>query len=436
VDAAQVLVLDDYHLVTSPAVHQALQFLLEHQPSLMHLIISTRQDPPLPLHQLRARGQVTGIGERDLRFTAEEAAAFLNQTMALRLSSEAVAALEARTEGWITGLQLAALALQEGRGDVQSFVSACTGDARYVMDYLVAEVLQRQSEAVREFLRQTAILDRLTAPLCNALTGIENSQEILEQLEGANLFLLPLDHRRQWYHYHRLFAEVLRTTLGQEEQMLLHEKAAHWYESHGLMSQAIQHSLAYASVFEDWDGAEQLIRLAAEEMLYSGSLLTVQGWLDALPDECVRARGELATYKGWVLALTGEVDLAEEYADAAEARLRLAESPGADLGKVLTLRSFIAVFGRQDYEAAIDLAADALGMMKEDQARWRVMALWAMAESQERTTDITESIATLRKARRDGQQPGRRHKNGSSSTGHWRSMSHASCSRPWTFPQT
>ncbi len=396
-----VLVFDDYHVIHAPAVHEALGFLLDHQPPNLHLVIASRMT--LPLARLRARGQVTEIQESDLRFTAEEAAAFLNQTMGLSLSPEVVEALESRTEGWIAGLQLAALALQKDPGEAAAFIATFTGDNRYITDYLVAEVLQRQPEATRDFLRQTAMLDRLTGPLCDAVTGGEDSQTVLEQLEEANLFLIPLDHRRDWYRYHHLFAEFLRATLDQEEQLLLlHHRATRWYETHGLTSQAIQHALAHGSMSGDWENAKRLIRLAAEATTFSGSVLTVRGWLDSLPDECVRADGELATYKGWVLALTGDMPLAEEYAAAADTRLRRAAAPAVNLGKLLALRSFIAVFGRQDYEKAIELAAGALEALAEDQPHWRIIALWAMAESQERTSNITEAIATLREAQRTG----------------------------------
>lgn len=272
---ALVLVLDDYHHISSLPVHQVVQFLLEHHPPLLHLVISTREDPPLPLPRLRARGQVTELRERGLRFTAEEASTFLAQTMGLHLSAEVVAALEARTEGWIAGLQLAGLALHEDPENAEAFVATFTGDDRYIMDYLVAEVLQRQPEATRDFLRQTAVLDRLTAPLCDAVTGREDSQVVLDQLEGANLFLIPLDRRREWYRYHHLFAEFLCSTLEQEEQKPLHQRAMRWFEAHGLMSQAIRHAIAGASVSGDWEDAERLVRLVAEETIYGGGLLTV-----------------------------------------------------------------------------------------------------------------------------------------------------------------
>jgi LuxR family maltose regulon positive regulatory protein len=407
---ALVLVLDDLHLVNLPDVHQVLDLFLERQPPTMHLVISTRQDPPLLLHQLRARGQVTEIRERDLRFTAAEAADFMQRTMGLCLSAEVVIALEARTEGWVTGLQLAAIAFQsQGLGPqatarpedmekVQDFVEAFAGDDRYVADYLIGEVLQRQPEAVRAFLRQTAILDRLTAPLCDAVTGREDSRAVLDRLDKKNLFLIPLDHRREWYRYHRLFAEVLQATLDRETLAPLHLRAASWHEAHGSMGQAIQHALAYASISGSWEGAERLIGLAAEETIHSGGLSALRSWLDALPDERLRANGELATYRGWVLALSGEMALAEEHATAAEDSLRRTGAPAEEWGKLLALRSFVAVLAHQDYGQAIELSASALEALGEDQLRWRIMALWAQAESQERTREITEAIATLREA--------------------------------------
>ena len=229
------LVLDDYHLIREFAVHDLIAFLLANQPPGLHVVIGTREDPPLPLARLRARDQVTEIRESALRFTPEEAAAFLSQTMSLGLSSASIASLISRTEGWITGLQLAGLALRQLTGGHQlasaadEFVAAFAGDDRYIVDYLMAEVLDRESEPIRSFLRQTSILNRLSAPLCDALTGRDDSQAMLEHLEGANLFLVPLDNRREWYRYHVLFAEVLRLTLTAQERIELHQKAARWF---------------------------------------------------------------------------------------------------------------------------------------------------------------------------------------------------------------
>jgi LuxR family maltose regulon positive regulatory protein len=404
-DVPLTLVLDDYHIITAPPVHQILQFLLENQPPSTHMVIGTREDPPLPLVQLRARSQITEIRGRDLRFTAEEAAAFLNETMGLNLPADAVDALEARTEGWIAGLQLAALALQEEREDAGAFIAAFAGDDRYIMDYLVTEVLHRQPQPVRDFLYRTAVLDRMTAPLCDAMTGGENSQAILEQLEGNNLFLVALDYRREWYRYHRLFAEVLRRMIDRDAREAQHQRAAHWYETNGLLGQAIHHALTYAALSGDVTEAERLILLAGEEALHTGGLLTLRGWLDALPDERVQANGSLSMYKGWALVFTGDLSQAEIYIDAAEACLQQADAAGIDRSKVRLLRGLIAL-GQSDYEVANELAATALRGLEEAHPHWQVVALWAMAEAQERAGRITEAIETLQRARRVGQALG------------------------------
>jgi len=240
VGAELLLVLDDYHVIREFAVHELVGYLLANQPPSFHLVIGTREDPPLPLARMRARDQVTEIREHALRFSLEEAGAFLNCTMSLGLSAESVAALTSRTEGWITGLQLVGLALRQ-QGAADAFVAAFAGDDRYIVDYLMAEVLERAPEALRSFLRQTSILDRLSAPLCDALTGRDDSQAMLEHLEAANLFLVPLDNRREWYRYHVLFAEMLRLSLSGEERVELHKRAAAWFEAHGWPDLARQH---------------------------------------------------------------------------------------------------------------------------------------------------------------------------------------------------
>ena len=221
-----VLVLDDYHVIDAPSVDQALTFLLEHLPPQMHLVITTREDPQLPLARYRARGQMTELRAADLRFTPAEAAGFLNQVMGLDLSAEDVTALEARTEGWIAGLQLAAISLQ-GHKDATSFIKSFTGNHHFVMDYLLAEVLHQQSASVQTFLLRTSILDRLCGPLCDAvlLDPSASGQETLEYLEHANLFIVPLDNERRWYRYHHLFADLLRQRLHQALPRLQEMKA-------------------------------------------------------------------------------------------------------------------------------------------------------------------------------------------------------------------
>jgi ATP/maltotriose-dependent transcriptional regulator MalT len=240
------LVLDDYHLIEDLPIHRAMTFLLDHLPPPFHLVIASRSDPPLPLSRLRVRHHLLELRADDLRFTIEEAATFLNEIMGLQLTADHVAALEARTEGWIAGLQLAALSMQ-GRSDIAGFVSAFTGSHRYIVDYLTEEVLHQHPEPIRTFLLQTSLLDRLNGSLCEAVTGRQDGQTTLEHLEQANLFLLPLDDERHWYRYHHLFAEALRFRLTQAQPDLLpvlHQRASAWFEGHDFLPEAITHAFA------------------------------------------------------------------------------------------------------------------------------------------------------------------------------------------------
>jgi LuxR family maltose regulon positive regulatory protein len=311
-----VLVLDDYHVIDTEPVDVALTFVIEHLPPPMHLIIATRQDPQLPLARLRSRAQMTELRTADLRFTASEAAEFLNQVMGLHLSAEDVAALEDRTEGWIAGLQLAALSMQ-GHQDVTGFIRAFAGDHRYIVDYLVDEVLQRQPEDVHSFLLQTSILDQLNGPLCDAVTGQQDGIARLEALERGNFFVVPLDDQRHWYRYHHLFADVLSAHLLAEQPdrvSTLHRRASAWYERHGSAADAIRHALAA----EDFERAAGLVELAVPEMLRSRQEATVLGWLEALPDEVFHVRPVLSAMYGAALLVSGQLE-------GVEARLRDAE---------------------------------------------------------------------------------------------------------------
>ncbi|NTU81386.1 MAG: helix-turn-helix transcriptional regulator, partial [Chloroflexales bacterium] len=308
--------LDDCHVLAARPIVQALAFLVEHLPPQLHLVMTAREDPPLPLARLRARGQLTELRAADLRSTLSETAAFLSQVMGLGLSASDVAALEARTEGWIAGLQLAALSMQ-GRQDVPGFIRTFAGDHRYIVDYLVEEVLQRQPEAVRSFLLQTAILDRLNGPLCDAVTGQGGGGARLEALHRGNFLVVPLDDTRQWYRYHHLFADVLAAHLRAEQPDLvatLHQRASGWYERQGSMGDAIRHALAA----RDFTGAARLIELAVPAMRGSRQEVTVLGWLRALPDEVLGCRPVLSAAYAWVLLAVGELE-------GVERRLRDAE---------------------------------------------------------------------------------------------------------------
>jgi LuxR family maltose regulon positive regulatory protein len=313
-----ILVLDDYYVIDATPIDHALTFLLEHQPSQMHLVIATREDPHLPLARLRARGQLTELRAADLRFTPSEAADFLNQVMGLNLTAEDIAVLETRTEGWIAGLQLAALSMQNHQ-DIPGFIRAFAGDHRYIVDYLVEEVLQNQPEPIRSFLLQTAILDRLNGPLCDAVTGQEEGDARLEALQRGNFFVIPLDDKRNWYRYHPLFADVLRMHLMAEQPdqvYILHRRASEWYEHHGSAADAIRHALAA----KDFERAATLIELAIPEMRRNrrGATVTELGWLKALPDELVHFRPVLSVDYAYALVGGGELDTVEARLQDAE----------------------------------------------------------------------------------------------------------------------
>ena len=326
-----VVILDDYHLIDAEPVHSGITFLLSHLPPQMHLVLASRSDPPLALARLRGRGELAELRASELRFTADEAAAFLNEVMGLGLSAADVAALESRTEGWIAGLQLAALSMQ-GRDDVAGFITAFAGDDRYIVDYLVEEVLQRQPERVRTFLLQTSILDRLSGPLCDAVTGRESGKGVLEALERGNLFVVPLDDKRHWYRYHHLFADVLQAHSRETEPDLipsLHRRASEWYEQNDSPPDAIRHALAA----EDFDSAARLLELAWPAMRRGRQEATWYGWAKALPDELVRSRPVLSVAYALGLLDAGELEAAERPLRDAERWLDssayLDERPGA-----------------------------------------------------------------------------------------------------------
>jgi LuxR family transcriptional regulator, maltose regulon positive regulatory protein len=368
-----ILVLDDYHVIdaksvdASTSIEQAVTFLLEHLPPQMHLVIASREDPHLPLARLRARNQLTELRAADLRFTPTEAAGFLNQVMGLNLSTEDVAALDTRTEGWIAGLQLAALSMQ-GNKDVSGFIREFAGDHRYIVDYLVEEVLKSQPEPIRRFLLQTAILDRLNGSLCDALTGLEEGNARLKALQRGNFFVIPLDDKRNWYRYHHLFADVLRLHLmaEQPEQVsALHRRASEWYEHNSSAADAIHHALAA----KDFERAATLIELAIPEMRRNRQEATVTelGWLKALPDDLVRFRPVLSLDYAYALFGGGELE-------TVEARLR-------------------------DAERWLDTTADTAGMVVVDEEQFRrlpaMIALLRAAQALARG-DMPEAVKNAR----------------------------------------
>src|SRR6266704_2832994 len=383
-----VLVLDDYHVIDAKAIDQALTFLLEHQPPQMHLVIATREDPQLPLARLRARDQLTELRATDLRFTSSEAAEFLNQGMGLNLSAEDVTALEARTEGWIVGLQLAAISLQ-GQQDATGFITSFTGSHHFVLDYLVEEVLQQQPESIQTFLLRTSILDRLCGSLCDVvlLTLSGTGQATLEYLEHANLFLVPLDNERRWYRYHHLFADLLRQRLQQrsisstEDEVVdvnaLHIRASVWYEDNGLEIEAFHHAVAA----NDVERAERLIEGEGMPMQFRGAGAPVLNWLESLPKTALDARPSLWVTYASTLMMTGQpISNVEEKLQAAEAALQEAEPDDKTLdlvGHIAAIRAMLAVPANQ-VETIIAQSRRALEYLHPNNLPVRATAYWTL----------------------------------------------------------
>lgn len=400
------LVLDDYHLITEPIVHEMLGFLLENQPPSLHLIIGTREDPPLPLPRLRARGQITEIRQRDLRFTLDETQDFLSATMHLSLPEKSVSALQGRTEGWVTGLQLAALALQNTPEQAEHFIDAFAGDDRYVMDYLLGEVLERVPDDVRSFLHQTAILDRFTAALCDAVTGRDDSRAVLDVLEASNLFAIPLDNRREWYRYHHLFSDMLQLSLDAHLRGELYWRAAQWHWSQGLHEPAIQYGLASARITGSYREVEAWIVETAMQTLATGALSTLQGWLDALPAANLHSNPDLMIIKGWAAFTSGNLPLAESAISSIQPAVQDAASGGLIRAKFLLLSGMVALMVRQDYDTAIHQADQALQALPADLPYWRLIGLYIKAEASERMGPMTSAIEAFRAAQTAGQSVG------------------------------
>jgi LuxR family transcriptional regulator, maltose regulon positive regulatory protein len=356
-----LLVLDDYHLIEASGIHESMAFLLEHQPPQLHLVIASRADPALALAGLRAHGQLVEVRAADLRFTAEESAAYLNGPMGLALTEGDIATLDRRTEGWIAALQLAALSMQ-GRDDASAFIAGFAGDDRYIVDYLAEEVLARQTAEVRDFLLETSILDRLSGPLCDAVTGRSGGRATLVALERANLFLVPLDDRRQLWRYHHLFADVLQTHLLEERADAgseLHRRASSWFERDGDTSQAVRHALAA----RDYDRAADLMELAIPAMARDRREAEAHSWVLSLPDEVVAVRPVLGVAFVGALTLVSEFGAVAERLDDVERSLRAApsdpwpEQPPPGL-VVVDQRAYQRLPGTiQMYRAALALAS-------------------------------------------------------------------------------
>lgn len=339
---AFVLVLDDYHVIDSNEIDRLIAFLVDHMPPVMHLIMTTREDPQLPLARWRARAQLVEVRAADLSFTPAEAALFLNQGTGLDLTSEEIAALEARTEGWVAGLQMALLSLR-GRTDVAAFIQNFAGDNRHVVDYLVEEVLQRQSADMRAFLLQTSILDRLCAPLCNAVTGLGNGAIMLESLERNNLFLVPLDDKRHWYRYHHLFAAVLAARATHEapaEVTQWHARASDWYAAHAMPADAIRHAFAA----QDYARAATLIQGTLFELRRARNEGLLIDWVRALPKETVRSHPLLGVHYAGALMQRGRIDEVDDLLSDAESHLGASPASKMDAAEMRLLPGWIAIY--------------------------------------------------------------------------------------------
>jgi LuxR family maltose regulon positive regulatory protein len=383
-----ILILDDYHTITNPLNHKTVNYLIENLPPQMHMVIASRADPPLPLARLRSQGQLSELRSIDLRFTGEETSNFLQKELGRGLSPEDQSSLANKTEGWIAGLQMAVLALRspspEKPQEMSDFIRSFTGSNRFILDYLVEEVLDRQSEEIQDFLLKTSILERMSAPLCNEvvgglepsnLPGLKHSNEILEYLDRANLFIIALDDQREWFRYHRLFADLLRRRLQYTHRNLvpdLHKRASKWLERNSYPEEAVEHAL----LSEDMKRAAELVENAAEGMMLRSQVTTLRGWLDRLPEEHIATRPLLCVYHAWVLFLNNQS------LDTIEARLASIDSEAKPLSdKAIPLKAFIAAFKGSMHQAA-GLSRQALKQLPEADHFLRGMAYLVLATSE------------------------------------------------------
>ncbi|UCB44109.1 MAG: hypothetical protein JSV77_05630 [Dehalococcoidales bacterium] len=366
------LVLDDYHMIEAQPIHDFMTFLLNHLPPQVHLVIASRIDPSISLARLRVQNQLMEIRADDLRFVPEEATAFLNDVMSLGLSDVDVAKLESRTEGWIASLQLAAISMQ-GRENVSAFITEFSGNNRYIMDYLIEEVIHRQEEGIQTFLLETSILNRFTTSLCNAVTGHDDSRERLAQLEDTNLFLVPMDDERQWYRYHHLFAELLRNQLllSQQKRMIeLHLRASWWFEQEGLTGEAIHHAFGA----QDFERAANLVESVAFTTFMNSQCLTVLGWLEKLPSALITDRPWLCLSGALANQLSGHYDAVEPLLQSAESAMSRVEKsqPSKSFPDHAKIRSYIIAAHSTrsliegNTKRTIELCHEALKYLPED----------------------------------------------------------------------
>jgi LuxR family maltose regulon positive regulatory protein len=400
--ADTLVVLDDYHFIIQQTIHDAVSYLLEHSPPQIHFIIASRADPPLPIARLRGRGQVAELRQNDLRFTLDEAAEFLKKNQPVNLSDHDISALSTRTEGWAAGLQMAAASLVE-KIDVSAFIQAFTGSNRYILDYLIEEVLANQPDPIQSFLLYTSILDQLCAPLCDdLLSGLidlkTSSQALLEELEHKNLFIIPLDDHREWYRFHRLFSDLLRqrlVLLFPERKLLLHKRASQWYEINGYPEAAIEHAFQG----EENQRAAKLIEEAAEATLMQSQVTTLLSWIRRLPAKELQTRPVLSIYYAWVLLWTGAP------LEAIDAHMRLTASEQPQTSQVLPLKAFLEIYSGNVHDA-INLSLLALDQLPEEDQLLRSLAYFILASCHLALGETAEGIKILEDTARTSQRAG------------------------------
>lgn len=412
ISSPALLVLDDYHLIQNEWIHEAVGFLAEHPPPGIHLVILTRADPPLPLARLRGRGQITEIRDHDLRFSEDETCQYLNAVMALDLPADIVAALEWRTEGWIAGLQLAAISMQSRKGEREwaAFIDAFSGTNRFILDYLMEEVLNQQSPHIQDFLLETSLLERMCAGLCDAVHSGKavpyDSQAILLQLERTNLFVMPLDDERRWYRYHHLFADLLRITLRQrrstDEIRELHRRAGRWHQSEGSIEEAMIHAMAA----QDFERAASMIVENIVSMLSSRELPVLLAWIEKLPEEIVRNHPWIDVYHANTLALGGRLEQVDSLLERVEKRVE-ADAPGALelLGHAAAVRAYAANL-RGNAARVIEMAALAKKYLPAGHLTARGMAAYALADTYFASDDMDQASQALLEMLRIGEKTG------------------------------
>ena len=396
-----VMVFDDYHTISETDIHEILIFILENQPPNMHLVISGRSDPPWPLARWRVRQEMTEIRTKDLRFTPEEAFSLLNGIMKLEISMDDVLSLDTRIEGWIAGLQLAAISLQ-GKDDVSGFIQTFAGSHRFIFDYLIEEIFEQLSPEIQDFLLRTSILERMSAPLCDAITGKVGSRSILDYLEKLNLFIIPLDDQRQWYRYHHLFADLLAGRLQELHPDLvhvLHLHASFWFETNGQLWDTVRHAFTAGDV----DRVAQVAEVNVLGIMERGELGTLIRWLNELPGKLIDDYPWLKVAQAWALTQAGSFEVAIPCLSSAEASLQ--GDPGVSeeqvrhiKGHIAAIRCYIELLSLGDHTYAVQLAQQALEHLPPSDMRTRGMVTVFLGTLQRVQQEHTSALDTLNSA--------------------------------------